>query len=112
LKLEIRKVNDPIYEHEIVLKIPASSSEEIMLHAPLENHLENGSVAASNIIVHLLKDGHIVATNHYPHSYTLNQYAGYLVKIKTNDINPNNFYNKAITIVPTFDLAGTVPLHQ
>lgn len=114
LKLEIRKVNDPIYEHEIDLKIPASSGEKFSLVAPLEKHLPDGFVAASNTIVHLMKDGQVVATNHLVHSYKLDQFAGYQVKINTSNIHPGDVGNKAISIslVATSDAAGKLSLHQ
>ena len=111
LKLEIRKVNDPIYEHEIDLKIQASSGEKFPVVADLEKHLPDGFVWASNTIVHLIKDGKVVATKHFIHSYTLDKLAGFQVKINTNDIHPGNVQSKAISIVATSDAAGMVPLH-
>jgi hypothetical protein len=112
LKLEIRKFNDPIYEHEIDLKIPASSREKFSVVAALEKHLPDGFVPASNTIVHLIKDGQVVATNLLVHSYKLDQFGGYQVKINTNDIHPGDVRTKAISIVATSDAAGMVPLHQ
>jgi hypothetical protein len=108
LVVEIRRVNDPIFQESYDIDLDASSSKSI----PLEvNFGELKGIAASNLIARLIKVGDEASKeeDHYVHSFEVNGVAGFKVVITPK--NPENLaLGNSIKIFPTIDAAGHNPV--
>jgi hypothetical protein len=113
LQIELREVNNPVFQAMYPLHLASSSSESIPLDmgSILTPMIQQQGVSASNLIARLINaEGEVVSDTRFGHSFSANGFAGLKVVISPKDPAQLELGNK-VEIFATSDAAGLLPLN-
>ena len=113
LQIELREVNNPVFQEAYPLHLAPSSSESMPLDmgSILTPMIQQRGVAASNLIARLINaEGEVVSDTRFGHSFSANGFAGLKVVISPKDPAQLELGNN-VEIFATRDAEGQLPLN-
>lgn len=106
VELEIRNVNDPVFSHEFDFKDLGAKKMQLFSTSPTDDLKIPETIAASNFIVRLKKNGKIISqAQNTQGAINKNQFAGIEISCERTLMNPPK-----VSFVLTSDASVTLPL--